>query len=83
MPLLPFSALRLLSPLLAPVRALVRGAWLREADVDAILGTFQRGWALNRTFARVEARHWVADDMLELRLRPNANWCGARPGQHL
>lgn len=83
MPLLPFSALRLLSPLLAPVRALVRGAWLREADVDAILGTLQRGWALNRTFARVEARHWVADDMLELRLRPNANWCGARPGQHL
>lgn len=83
MPLLPFSVLRPLSPLLAPVRALVRRQWLREADVDAVLGTLKRGWALNRTFARVEARHWVADDMLELRLRPNAHWRGARPGQHL
>lgn len=83
MPLLPFSALRLFSPLLAPVRALVRGDWLREADADAVLGTLHRGWALNRVFARVEARDWVADDMLELRLRPNANWRGARAGQHV
>lgn len=83
MSLLPFSALRLTSPLLTPLRALVRKQWLREADVDAWLRVLHRGWALQRVFARVEARQWVADDMLELRLRPNAHWRGARPGQHL
>jgi len=83
MSLLPFAGLRFLSPLLSPLRALVRGQWLREADVDAVLHTCNRGWSLRRVFARVEARQWVADDMLELRLRPNAHWRGARAGQHL
>ncbi|MFJ3052385.1 ferredoxin reductase [Pseudomonas nitroreducens] len=83
MPLLPFAGLRLVSPLLSPLRALVRGQWLRESDVDALLRACNRGWSLQRVFARVEARQWVADDMLELRLRPNAHWRGARPGQHL
>ncbi|OBY93169.1 MULTISPECIES: ferredoxin reductase [Pseudomonas] len=83
MSLLPFAGLRLVSPLLSPLRALVRGQWLRESDVDALLRACNRGWSLQRVFARVEARQWVADDMLELRLRPNAHWRGARPGQHL
>jgi ferredoxin-NADP reductase len=34
-------------------------------------------------FARVDARRWVADDMLALTLRPNGNWRGAKPGQHV
>ncbi|MBB4867922.1 ferredoxin-NADP reductase [Pseudomonas nitritireducens] len=83
MSLLPFAGLRFLSPLLSPLRTLVRGQWLRESDVDAVLRACNRGWSLQRVFARVEARQWVADDMLELRLRPNAHWRGARPGQHL
>jgi len=83
MSLLPFAGLRFVSPLLTPLRALVRGQWLREADVDAVLRACNPGWALRRVFARVEARQWVADDMLELRLRPNAHWGGARPGQHV
>lgn len=33
--------------------------------------------------ARVVGRQWVAPDMLALRLQPNANWRGARPGQHV
>ncbi|MCP1650715.1 flavin reductase family protein [Pseudomonas nitroreducens] len=83
MPLLPFTGLRFVSPLLSPLRALVRGQWLRESDVDAVLRACNPGWSLRRVYARVEARQWVADDMLELRLRPNAYWRGARPGQHL
>lgn len=83
MSLLPFSALRLTQPLLAPLRSLVRNQWLRESDVDSVLRWCNPGWSLQRVFARVEARQWVADDMLELRLRPNAHWRGARPGQHL
>ncbi|WP_371231149.1 ferredoxin reductase [Pseudomonas sp. QE6] len=83
MSILPFAGLRLLRPLLVPLRALVRGRWLRESDVDAVLCALNPGWALDRVYARVEARQWVADDMLELRLRPNAHWRGARPGQHV
>ncbi|KAF1065496.1 MAG: NADPH oxidoreductase [Pseudomonas citronellolis] len=83
MPLLPFSLQRLWAPLRTPLRALVRGGWLREADVDAWLRVGHPGWALSRVWARVEARRWVADDMLELRLRPNGNWRGARVGQHV
>lgn len=83
MSLLPFSTLSLIQPLLAPLCSLVRNQWLREADVDAWLRVLNRGWSLQRVYARVEARQWVADDMLELRLRPNAHWRGARPGQHL
>lgn len=83
MPLLPLTWLRPLRPLLAPLRVLARDGWLREADIDAVLAALNPAWALNRVFVRVEARQWVADDMLALRLRPNANWRGARPGQHL
>ncbi|MCP1623401.1 ferredoxin reductase [Pseudomonas nitroreducens] len=83
MSLLPLTGLRYISPLLFPLRALVRGQWFRESDVDAVLRACNPGWALRRVYARVEARQWVADDMLELRLRPNAHWRGARPGQHL
>lgn len=83
MSLLPFAGLRFVSPLLSPLRALVRSQWLRESDVDTLLRACNRGWSLRRVYARVEARQWVADDMLELRLRPNAHWRGARPGQHL
>ena len=83
MTLLPLAWLRPLRPLLAPLRALARRHWLREADVDAVLATLNPAWALNRVFARVEGRQWVADDTLALRLRPNANWRGGRPGQHL
>ncbi|UXJ53321.1 ferredoxin reductase [Pseudomonas citronellolis] len=83
MSLLPLAWLRALRPLLGPLRALVRQRWLREADVDAVLAVLNPAWALNRVFARVEGRQWVADDMLALRLRPNGNWRGARPGQHL
>ncbi|MFV3372413.1 ferredoxin reductase [Pseudomonas sp. NY15435] len=83
MSLFPFAGLRFVSPLLSPLRALVHGQWLRESDIDAVLRACNSGWSLQRVFARVEARQWVADDMLELRLRPNAHWRGARPGQHL
>ncbi|QRY79841.1 ferredoxin reductase [Pseudomonas sp. PDNC002] len=83
MSLLPLSGLRLIEPVLVPLRALVRRQWLRESDVDAVLRACNRAWSLRRVFARVEARQWVADDMLELRLRPNAHWRGARPGQHV
>ncbi|MCY1273802.1 NADPH oxidoreductase [compost metagenome] len=83
MALLPFVLCRRLSPWLRPLRALVRHDWLREAEVDAWLAAVQPGWRLNRVFARVEGRRWVADDMLALTLRANGNWCGARPGQHV
>lgn len=83
MSLLPFAGLRLIQPLLLPLRAMVRSQWLRESDVDAVLRRLNRGWSLQRIYARLEARQWVADDMLELRLRPNAHWQGAQPGQHV
>ena len=38
---------------------------------------------LNRVFARLEARHWVADDMLALTFRVNGNARRWRPGQHV
>ncbi|SDI03683.1 ferredoxin reductase [Pseudomonas panipatensis] len=83
MSLLPFSWLRSLRPVLGPLRYLARHGWLREADVDAVLRWLSPAWALTRVYARVEGRQWVADDMLELRLRPNANWRGGLPGQHV
>lgn len=83
MPLFPLPLIRRLSPALAPVRALVARHWWREAEVDAWLARFNPAWRLHRTFARVESRRWVADDMLALTLRANANWRGARPGQHV
>ncbi|MET1078540.1 MAG: ferredoxin reductase [Pseudomonas sp.] len=72
-----------LGRLLHPVRWLTARGWLREAEVDAVLARLHPSWRLQRVFARVERRQWVAEDMLALTLRPNGNWPGARPGQHL
>jgi ferredoxin-NADP reductase len=83
MPLVPFAFARFAAPLLAPLRALAASAWLRESDIDLLLASLHPAWRLNRVFARVEARRWVADDMLALTLRPNGNWRGAKPGQHV
>lgn len=83
MTLIPLSWSRALSPLLQPLRWLVQRRWLREAEVDAVLAWLQPGWRLNRVFARVEGREWVAEDMLALRLRCNGNARGWRAGQHV
>lgn len=83
MSLLPYGLVRRSTWLLAPLRALVRGGWLREASVDAVLTVVHPGWRLNRVFARLRDRRWVADDMLALTLLPNGNWPGARAGQHI
>jgi len=83
MSLVPLFAVRHLAPWLRPVRALAARRWLREAEVDALLAWLNPAWRLNRVFARVQGRRWVADDMLALRLAPNGNWRGALPGQHL
>lgn len=66
MDLLPLA---LLTPLLAPLRRLAARGWLREADVDGLLRHAHPLASLNRHYARVEARYWVADDMLALALR--------------
>ncbi|AWF70013.1 putative ferredoxin [Pseudomonas aeruginosa] len=66
MALLPLA---LLTPLLAPLRRLAARGWLREADVDGLLRHAHPLASLNRHYARVEARYWVADDMLALALR--------------
>lgn len=83
MSLVPLSAVRHLAPWLRPLRALAARRWSREAEIDALLAWLNPAWRLNRVFARIEGRRWVADDMLALRLRPNGNWRGALPGQHL
>lgn len=83
MALLPFAWVRGLASLLYPLRLLVARGWLRESDVDAGLALLHPALRLNRVFARVTQRQWVADDMLELTLRANGNWRGAQPGQHL
>ncbi|MWV12153.1 2Fe-2S iron-sulfur cluster binding domain-containing protein [Pseudomonas sp. R-28-1W-6] len=83
MTLIPLSWSRVLSPLLQPLRWLAARRWLRESEVDAVLAWLQPAWRLNRVFARVEGREWVAEDMLALRLRCNANARGWRAGQHV
>lgn len=83
MRLLPFFLVRCLARLLQPLRALVRRRWLCEAEVDALLAGLHPAWRLNRVFAEVEGREWVADDMLALRLRCNGNARGWRAGQHV
>lgn len=83
MALLPLAGVRRLTSLLQPLRVLVAHGWLRESDVDAGLALLHPALRLNRVFARVTQRQWVADDMLELTLRANGNWRGAHPGQHL
>jgi len=83
MSLIPLLLVRQLNPLLRPLRALAARRWLREAEIDAVLAQLHPAWRLNRVFARVQARRWVAADMLALTLKPNGNWRGARPGQHV
>lgn len=83
MTLVPFSIARRGARLLTPLRALVTRGWLREASVDAVLARLHPAWRLNRLFARVLGRRWVADDMLAITLQPNGNWRGAEPGQHI
>lgn len=83
MPLLPLFLVRWLAPLLWPLRALAARGWLREAEVDAVLGCLHPAWRLNRVMARVLGREWVSDDLLALRLRCNGNAHGWRAGQHV
>ena len=83
MALLPFSVVRALAPGMRPLRALVAGRWLREAEVDALLGWLHPAWRLNRVMAQVIDREWVSDDLLALRLRGNGNLNGWQPGQHV
>ncbi len=83
MALIPFAWLRALKPLLWPLRVLAARGWLREADIDFCLARIHPALRLNRVFARVAARQWVAEDMLQLSLQANGNWAGAAPGQHL
>lgn len=70
--------LALLTPLLAPLRRLAARGWLREADVDGLLRHAHPLASLNRHYARVEARYWVADDMLALALRTAPGWLRRR-----
>lgn len=83
MTLMPFAWMRGFARLLRPLRTWVAQGWLRESDVDAWLALLHPALRLNRVLAQVTARHWVAADMLQLTLRANGNWRGARPGQHL
>lgn len=83
MTLIPSAWLRRFTWLLRPLRFLVARGWMRESDVDVGLALLHPTLRLNRVFARVMRRQWVADDMLELTLRANGNWRGAKPGQHL
>ena len=68
---------------LQPLRRLCAAGWLREADVDLCLRLLHPALRLNRVFARVEARRWVADDVLAIELRCNGNTRDWRAGQHV
>jgi ferredoxin-NADP reductase len=83
MALLPLSLARRLDALLQPLRYLCRNGWLREGDVDFFLRLIHPVLRLNRILAHVEARRWVAEDMLALTLRCNGNARGWRAGQHV
>ena len=83
MTIIPIWLVRLLAPCLAPLRWLVARGWLRDADVDWWLQRVHPLLSLQRVYARVEARHWVAGDMLALTLRCNGNARGWRAGQHV
>lgn len=83
MRLLPFVLVRWLARPLTPLRALVAGQWLRVSEVDGVLAWLHPALRLNRVFARVEGRRWVAEDMLALRLRCNGNARGWQAGQHV
>ncbi|TAK73263.1 MAG: ferredoxin reductase [Aquabacterium sp.] len=81
--LLPAAVTDVLHPALRPLRPLVRRQWLNEATIDAWTSLLHPTWRLNRVFARVVSRKWVAPDMLALGLKPNRNWRGFQPGQHV
>lgn len=83
MVLLPFAWMRASAALLQPLRRLSAMAWLREAQIDGLLQAMHPAWSLNRVLAQVEAREWVAEDMLVLRLRCNGNARGWRVGQYV
>jgi len=83
MTLLPLFLMRLLTPCLAPLRWLVKHGWLRAADVDWWLQRLHPLLSLERVYARVVSRRWVADDMLAMTLRCNGNAMDWRPGQHV
>ncbi|XLX41100.1 ferredoxin reductase [Ectopseudomonas mendocina] len=68
---------------LQPLRRLCASGWLREADVDLCLRLLHPALRLNRVFAQVKARRWVADDMLAIELRCNGNARDWRAGQHV
>lgn len=83
MALLSLSGARWVAGCLRPLRRLCGGAWLREADVDLCLRQLHPTLRLSRVFAQVEARRWVAEDMLALELRCNGNAQSWRAGQHV
>ncbi|VXB12132.1 ferredoxin reductase [Pseudomonas sp. 8O] len=83
MALLSLSLARHAAGGLQPLRRLCAAGWLREADIDLCLRSLHPALRLNRVFARVEARRWVADDMLALQLRCNGNARDWRAGQHV
>lgn len=83
MALIPLSLVRRLRRPLQPLRYLCGNGWLREADVDFFLRLIHPVLRLNRIQARVDARRWVAEDMLALTLRCNGNALGWRAGQHV
>ncbi|HBZ95421.1 MULTISPECIES: ferredoxin reductase [unclassified Pseudomonas] len=83
MALLSLSGARWVAGCLWPLRQLCSGGWLREADVDLCLRQLHPTLRLNRVFAQVEARRWVAEDMLALKLCCNGNAQDWRAGQHV
>ena len=83
MVLLPFAWMRASAALLQPLRRLSAMAWLREAQIDGLLQAMHPAWSLNRVLAQVEAREWVAEDMLVLSLRCNGNARGWQVGQYV
>lgn len=83
MSVLPFWLVRQLAPCLAPLRWLAAHGWLRTADVDWWLQRLHPLLSLERVYARVESRRWVAEDMLAITLRCNGNAMAWRPGQHV
>jgi ferredoxin-NADP reductase len=83
MTIIPIRLVRLLASYLAPLRWLVAQGWLREADAEWWLQRLHPLLSLQRVYARVESRRWVADDMLAITLRCNGNAADWKPGQHV
>lgn len=65
----------------------VRNKWLDrlvdEATFDFYAKWFSSQWRWRRVICRVERIEPVASDMLAFTLKPNGNWQGFLPGQHL